>query len=92
MQIGVERFSFRIHHHNLMTSQRDHKGFVSQLNTFNQGFDGFIGRVNGRQRTFQVIHHRQQIIDDFFKAVFVSLLDILLGTAANVLHIGLGAQ
>src|SRR5471032_2842951 len=42
--------------------------------------------------TFQAVNNRQQVIGEFFQREFVSLLDILLGTAADVLQIGGNTQ
>src|SRR5471032_10045 len=93
VMLCIERLAaLRIDSFQLITLQGVLEHFQRQLNPFAHRADVFIVRVGQLKATFQAVNNRQQVISEFFQREFVSLLDILLGTAADVLQIGGNTQ
>jgi len=89
---GVEWFAMRIDRFKLITLERVMEHFQGQLDTFAHRADAFVVRARQLEAALQAVDDRQQVTGEFFQRKLVRLLDILLGTAADVLQIGSYAQ
>ena len=93
MQLGIERFAYRVDLPDLETCQRFHKALQRELHALVETAHLLaLGIRNGTQGPLQVVEHRQQFAAELFEGELVGFFDIAFAAATHVLHFGLGTQ
>ena len=89
---GVERLTVRIDGFKVVALEGVLEHLQGQLDTFTDLLDVLVFSAGVRQGQLQAVDHRQQVGGEFLQGELVRLLDVLLGTATDVLQVGGSAQ